>query len=352
MPVIIWYPASPGPSAKAFDYYGSIEGRAVREAPPDAKGAPYPLIVFSHGFSGCGIQSVFLTEHLAGRGYVVAAPDHEDTFFCSADRGRVNDLYLLGALGMGSPEGRQRYKEIGPLLQNQDWTYRAKAISATMDYLLEENQGTGPLKGMIDPSAIGVAGHSLGGWDAFALGGVEICCDQPGDVAHQDRGAVENGLKGLCFEDVYRGKVTSLRDPRVKAILGLSPSVWAFPNNRGEAAVKIPTMMINGDRMDCKVEDIKDAYDHLPPPRYELILKDVDHLTVSDLFRKMVLARLVFTGYIFNYPEKREIFMNYSGNFFNAYLKNDPAGREYIKEAHYPRVLLRAQEGVGVRSKL
>jgi predicted dienelactone hydrolase len=347
VPVMIWYPASPAPSAKAFDYYGSVEGRAALEAPSDSSHGSYPLIIFSTGFSGCGMTSVFLTEHLAGLGYVVAAPDFKDAFFCSVEHGRVSDRYFISILG-NSPQGaKARFKEVYALLRTQEcFTYRTKEISATIDYLLEENQRSGLLRGMVDPSSIGVAGHSLGGWDALALGGVEICCDQSGDVA-QDRRAAENGSVGLCTLDLYQGKATSLRDPRVKAVIAISPSVWAFPNNRGEAAVKIPTMIISGYRRDAKIEDVKDTYDHLPPPRYELILKGVDHLTASDLIRKMVLFRLVYifsSGYIFHYPEKQEIFMNYSGNFFNAYLKNDPAGREYILAAHYKRVLLRAEE--------
>ena len=37
-----------------------------------------PLIVFSHGFSGCHTQSVFLMEAMADAGYLVVAPDHKD----------------------------------------------------------------------------------------------------------------------------------------------------------------------------------------------------------------------------------------------------------------------------------
>ena len=37
---------------------------------------PYPLIVFSHGNGGLGVQSFFLTEYLASHGYVVVCPDH------------------------------------------------------------------------------------------------------------------------------------------------------------------------------------------------------------------------------------------------------------------------------------
>ena len=58
----------------------SIAGRQVAmwkpagPAPPDG----YPVILFSHGFTGCGTQSVFLTDGLAQAGYFVLAPNHHD----------------------------------------------------------------------------------------------------------------------------------------------------------------------------------------------------------------------------------------------------------------------------------
>jgi dienelactone hydrolase len=41
----------------------------------DAPG-PWPVIIFSHGFHGCGTQSTFLTKALADSGYAVFAPNH------------------------------------------------------------------------------------------------------------------------------------------------------------------------------------------------------------------------------------------------------------------------------------
>ncbi len=36
----------------------------------------YPLLVFSHGFGGCPMQSVYLTSALAHAGFIVLAPRH------------------------------------------------------------------------------------------------------------------------------------------------------------------------------------------------------------------------------------------------------------------------------------
>ena len=69
----VWYPTT---SAEArFLYPGSLASSVALDAPV-ATCSQYPLIVFSHGFAGCGIQSVLFTEELARAGYIVVGPDH------------------------------------------------------------------------------------------------------------------------------------------------------------------------------------------------------------------------------------------------------------------------------------
>ncbi len=53
-----------------------VDTRAIRDAPLRAPEAPYPVVVFSHGFGGFRLQSVDFATHLASRGYVVVAADH------------------------------------------------------------------------------------------------------------------------------------------------------------------------------------------------------------------------------------------------------------------------------------
>ena len=75
-----------GSAASSYTYSGvggSFTGQVALNAPA-ATCAQFPLVIFSHGWSGCGTQSVFLTEQLARLGYIVAAPDHND-HGCSVD---------------------------------------------------------------------------------------------------------------------------------------------------------------------------------------------------------------------------------------------------------------------------
>ncbi len=87
--VRFWYPADPasrGPAAR-YDhdlqlpnkpaFHVSSQGVAIAGARPLA-GDKYPLVVMSHGYGGWSTQFSNLAEHIASRGYIVAAIDHED----------------------------------------------------------------------------------------------------------------------------------------------------------------------------------------------------------------------------------------------------------------------------------
>lgn len=90
----VWYPASDatdGPTespdfdqflpAAFTDHVGDVsfptfDSGAVRDAALRVPEAPYPVVIFSHGFGGMRLQSVDYAAHLASRGYVVLAADH------------------------------------------------------------------------------------------------------------------------------------------------------------------------------------------------------------------------------------------------------------------------------------
>ncbi len=92
--VEVWYPALPGADdtrAVYTDYMGradqnnlapfSIEGRAFRDAAPDASAGPCPVVVISHGYPGSRILLVNLAENLSSKGYVVLSIGHTDNTY-------------------------------------------------------------------------------------------------------------------------------------------------------------------------------------------------------------------------------------------------------------------------------
>src|SRR5215470_16724627 len=68
----LWYPTSSPPSS--FAYSKDIATNLAHNGAPLTACGRFPLVVFAHGMLGCGAQSIFFTEELARRGYVVVAP--------------------------------------------------------------------------------------------------------------------------------------------------------------------------------------------------------------------------------------------------------------------------------------
>ena len=110
-----------------------------------------PLIVFSHGFSGCHTQSAFLMEAMADAGYLVAAPDHKDAG--CGDRTHA-----------GRPE-----EKFGQADNWSDKTYADRGDD--IKRLVEALRADREWRSQIDWSRVGLVGHSLGGYTVLGLAG-------------------------------------------------------------------------------------------------------------------------------------------------------------------------------------
>lgn len=127
-----------GDSPNARIYYPAQT--AGEHATPHASGHPYPVAVYNHGFRfpvfSFGISyrnNAFITEWLASYGYVVICVDMASN----------NDLF-----------------DTGQANSQRD----ADDTVAAIDHLAGLNTNINhPLKGLIDATRVGVAGHSRGG---------------------------------------------------------------------------------------------------------------------------------------------------------------------------------------------
>ncbi|MFG3422894.1 alpha/beta hydrolase family protein [Micromonospora sp. NPDC048063] len=170
--VSLWYPAVAAPGARAPyttaavsariiaaeglplppDLLTTVRTNARRDVPvrPAARG--WPLVVLSPGFSLSRESLTGLAENLASRGYVVAGVDHpHEARGVEFPDGRVADCLACEATG-------------------QDRLPRVvEGRAADVSFLLDRLTGPRPVwRGarFIDPSRIGMAGHSIGGASA------------------------------------------------------------------------------------------------------------------------------------------------------------------------------------------
>ncbi|GAB2803035.1 alpha/beta hydrolase [Actinoallomurus bryophytorum] len=148
-----------------------LEGQRVTDVPPDVlsgtrtdafAAAPplrgrHPLVVLSPGFSLPRSSLTSLAEDLASRGYVVAVIDHTyETFGTTFPDGHTTTCVAC--------EQRQT-----PELARKVVGGRVADVSFVLDRLL----GSRTWNGLIDPSRIGMAGHSIGGDGTAAAMGAD-----------------------------------------------------------------------------------------------------------------------------------------------------------------------------------
>jgi predicted dienelactone hydrolase len=224
--------------------------------PPDFQKSegPWPLILFSHGFDACAMQSAFLTSYLADQGYIVAAPEH-------ADGRRCKDVRSAG--GQRS-SGRAPEVPFREAMAWSDKTYadRRDDMLFALKSVLDDPQ----FKGVIDEDRIGIAGYSLGGYTALGL----------------------------------VGAWPSWTDKRYKAALVLSPYTPPFLLRKTLGDIKLPLMYMGGTRDTPITPMIKmpyGAYAQSNSPKYFLEIEGAGHPSFTesdnryhDLINRQALA--------------------------------------------------------------
>lgn len=256
-----------------------IAGRDVAFWKPigSAPSSGYPLIVFSHGFTGCNTQSVFLMEALAHAGYVVVAPNHHDARCGTAHHGLGSLLTLRPQQPFRDPKA----------WSDQTYRDRYNDIEAVLNEVLRGHDFQGL---PIDRDRIGIAGHSLGGYTALGLA----------------------------------GGWPSWKDSRIKAVLALSPHCSPFVDH-GTLQLNIPVMYQGGTRDLGETPIVRragGAFDRSSAPRFYIELDGAGHLAWSDLNHSYV-----------------GVINDYSVAFFDRYLKSSRAADQLTSmlRTPYPR---------------
>jgi predicted dienelactone hydrolase len=175
--------------SRPTDANGNYAGAPERDLegmvwyPSSKAEGPYPLIVYSHGFTSDWHEGIYLAEHLSSLGYVVVA---------------VN-FPLSNLRSPGGPTVRDVVNQPGD-------------VSFIINTLLHQNQTPGhALEGMIDEKRIGVVGLSLGGMTT------ELVTFHP-----------------------------TLRDPRIAAALSIAGPTSMFTRDFF-ATTSVPFLMLAGD---------------------------------------------------------------------------------------------------------
>lgn len=206
----------------------AISGHALLRAEMAAAAAPYPLVVYSHGFAANAAWASALLEHYASYGFIILAPEHSEQFDA--------DWSELWSASIDRP----------------------RDIKQTLDYAEQMNATGGALAGLIDMQHVAVVGHSYGGYTALAMAGAQydlaafkarcatLAADDPNTfycklfIPKEAALATRAGLDPLP-----KGLWPSFGDPRVTAILPIAGDSYLF-DQAGLAKITVPMLAIGG----------------------------------------------------------------------------------------------------------
>ncbi len=228
----------------------TFAGRALRDAAPDAGGAPYPLVVLSHGYPGSRLMMTYLAENLASKGYVVAAIGHTNSTF-------------------------EQVGDFASTLVN-----RAKDQLFVIDDVARRSESEGFLSGLVDADTTAIVGYSMGGYGALNAGG----------AGYSEAAAAFPSLPPGALTPRVTGNFEP--DPRVKAVIAFAP--WggeaaltaigipdlSFFDEEGLEGLRVPTLFVVGDQDDVSGYEggVKTLFEGaVSAERYLLVYQNARH---------------------------------------------------------------------------
>jgi predicted dienelactone hydrolase len=149
----------------SLSHLNLVEATAFLDQPLIPNPAEFPVLIFSHGWSGFREQNIYQTEELASHGYIVAAINH--TYGAMATIFPGDRLVVQNPDALPEDVSDAEYKLAAELLAQQ-W---AADIAFTFDQLDQLNAAPdSPFATRLDMSRTGLFGHSTG---AAAI--IEFC---------------------------------------------------------------------------------------------------------------------------------------------------------------------------------
>ncbi|NBT55572.1 MAG: dienelactone hydrolase, partial [Betaproteobacteria bacterium] len=255
--VEVWYPAklaagqAPAGQYKVLPRDGKTEvtlnGRAVRDAQPDASTGPYPLLIISHGYPGNRFLMSHLGENLASKGYVVVSIDHTDSTY--------DNQTAFGSTLLNRP---------------LDQLFVLNEMAR-----LGANDPAGTLKGMVNADNTGLIGYSMGGYGVVNTIGGGFTAASVGFSWGTPNGA-------LAVRQAGNPAHTASMDPRVKAAVAFAPWGWnaGFWDAAGLAGIKTPVFFVAGsvDSTSGYAPGVRNIYEgSVNAPRYLLTYENANH---------------------------------------------------------------------------
>jgi predicted dienelactone hydrolase len=282
------------------------DGKRSKDLPvtayfPKENGA-FPVIVFSHGALGSGRSYVNLLSFWASRGYVCLAPTHDDSLSLHGQQIREQG---------GRQVAREEFTQL--FHDPSGWKNRAADVSFVISSFDEIQKLEPQLKGKLDVARVGVGGHSYGAYTTNLVAGALV--DLPEEKSH------------------------SFKEDRAHAFLilsGAGPAQMGLTEHSWDHCEK-PMMFETGSRDPGASGEGPlwrlHAYDSCPSgDKFSVYIDNATHFT--------------FVGR--RDSKEFDVVKASSIAFWDAYLKDDPAAKAYLKSDSISHL---SNNGVTFKSK-
>lgn len=258
----------------------------------------FPVLVFSHGWTGFRVQNTYQMEELASHGYVVFAPDH--TYGAAATAFQDGTVALsrpeLLPKGVPNAEYERAALRLGPV-----W---AGDIGFVLDQAarLDSGEIPSPLQAKMDLGTVGVFGHSTGGGAA-----VQFC----------------------------------VADARCK--VGLAMDAWLVPYSRElpKSGARVPFLFFQSENWPNgpNAELMPALFEHTQSPAWRLTIAGTKHYNFTDIALLTPLAApLGITGPI-DGAYALKMVNAYSVAYFDTVLRHKPPSTLLIAPSPlYPEI--------------
>lgn len=321
LPVEIWYPAEKtqeqGVQYKNVYMFGgdtkvTLNGSAVRDAPPLKKDEKFPLIILSHGYPGNRYLMSHFGENLASKGYVVASIDHTDSLY-------KDEAAFSSTLYNRPRDQKFVLNKIAELTKSNDHF----------------------LSNLADVENAGLIGYSMGGYGAVINAG--------GGISPSITPEYDDSPEGILSANMSDSPEFSslLSGLHFKSIIAIAPwgaefDVWDIES---VSNLKVPLFLMAGSNDDTVgyQEGVKLIYDYAKKvDKYLLTFIGGDHNIAAPIPEPTMSVQAIFadTGRLITEREKSQewdrllsnnIAQHYATAFFGKFLKGQEKYNESLK---------------------
>ncbi len=318
----VWYPAKLNADQAENTIYKAtigatkfdLAGRAARDAALET--GKFPMVILSHGQAGSRYMMSYLTEHLASRGYVVAAIDHTGSTYDDISQG----------------------------------AYISSLVDRPLDILFSIDEITKNIS-TADNKNVGLMGYSYGGYSVLNAAGVGL------DKTDLEAYCKTSNNEGPCFALPFFDGIAQVRgsnvikpDPRVKAVFAMAAYGIPWLSTKQLADMTVPLFVACGESDDIATyqRDSRTAFTKSgSSKKYLLSLQSASHNAWTN--NPPEVSRGNWTDYerwfepVWDRERLNDITKHFATAFLMQNLNNDGSADQYLNsklEGFKPRTTI------------